>query len=292
MSGLARNLRSRSEGKAQLPLQLWGSDLHLRENEGPVMSFEEAAHGGAEGTLKMLTFLVRYGIVLIKGTPPNVEDTQRLSESIGPIKNTLYGGMWSTNPSSKEQAFNDTAYGSDALPLHTDGTYFHDPPGLQIFHCVQQGKEGGASCFMDGFAVAERLRYKAPYAFNFFSQVPFQYQCFDNGCYLLASGPIFKLHPAGHVVQVRHNDTDQVPVTHLSEEEVLLFYKAHSELGKILNDKSMILERVMRPGETFILNNHRVLHGRQAFQGKRRMIGCYIGRDEFESHARHLGLIR
>jgi len=32
-----------------------------------------------------------------------------------------------------------------------------------------------------------------------------------------------------------------------------------------------------------VLNNHRVLHGRSAFEGKRRMCGAYIGVDEYRS---------
>lgn len=32
-----------------------------------------------------------------------------------------------------------------------------------------------------------------------------------------------------------------------------------------------------------VIDNHRVLHGRSAFDGKRRMCGAYIGMDEFRS---------
>lgn len=32
-----------------------------------------------------------------------------------------------------------------------------------------------------------------------------------------------------------------------------------------------------------VVNNHRVLHGRSAFTGKRRMCGAYIGIDEYRS---------
>ena len=32
-----------------------------------------------------------------------------------------------------------------------------------------------------------------------------------------------------------------------------------------------------------VVDNHRVLHGRSAFTGKRRMCGAYIGRDEYRS---------
>ena len=32
-----------------------------------------------------------------------------------------------------------------------------------------------------------------------------------------------------------------------------------------------------------VVNNHRVLHGRSAFTGRRRMCGAYIGVDEYRS---------
>ena len=38
---------------------------------------------------------------------------------------------------------------------------------------------------------------------------------------------------------------------------------------------------LMNAGE--VIDNHRVLHGRSSFDGKRRMCGAYIGMDEFRS---------
>ena len=34
---------------------------------------------------------------------------------------------------------------------------------------------------------------------------------------------------------------------------------------------------------SLVVDNHRVLHGRSAFDGKRRMCGAYIGMDEYRS---------
>jgi len=39
----------------------------------------------------------------------------------------------------------------------------------------------------------------------------------------------------------------------------------------------------LTPGTAVVINNHRVLHGRSAFDGKRRMCGAYIGMDEYRS---------
>lgn len=66
-----------------------------------------------------------------------------------------------------------------------------------------KAKEGGASTYIDGFAVAERLRLESPKAFDFFSRTPLSYQCFDEGCHYLAEGPIFRLGSHGQVTQVR-----------------------------------------------------------------------------------------
>ena len=39
----------------------------------------------------------------------------------------------------------------------------------------------------------------------------------------------------------------------------------------------------LNPGTAVLVDNHRVLHGRSAFTGKRRLFGGYIGRDEYRS---------
>lgn len=39
----------------------------------------------------------------------------------------------------------------------------------------------------------------------------------------------------------------------------------------------------LSPGTAVITNNHRVMHGRSSFTGKRRLVGSYTGIDEFRS---------
>jgi hypothetical protein len=55
----------------------------------------------------------------------------------GPFR-TLYGSIWSTNSEMQQEGFStaDSAYSDEALPLHTDMTYYRDPPGLQLFTMV------------------------------------------------------------------------------------------------------------------------------------------------------------
>ena len=39
----------------------------------------------------------------------------------------------------------------------------------------------------------------------------------------------------------------------------------------------------LSPGTAVVVDNHRVLHGRSSFTGRRRMCGAYIGLDEYRS---------
>jgi alpha-ketoglutarate-dependent taurine dioxygenase len=39
----------------------------------------------------------------------------------------------------------------------------------------------------------------------------------------------------------------------------------------------------LRPGEVLLVDNWRVLHGRAAYQGERRLCGAYLNREDFES---------
>jgi trimethyllysine dioxygenase len=45
---------------------------------------------------------------------------------------------------------------------------------------------------------------------------------------------------------------------------------------------------VLRPGEALLFDNWRVLHGRAAFTGDRRMCGGYLNREDVESRLRQL----
>lgn len=67
---------------------------------------------------------------------------------------------------------------------------------------MKQAEKGGTSTYVDGFAVAERLRLEHPDAFAFLSRTSVSYQCFDEGCHYMAEGPVFKLGTRGQVVQV------------------------------------------------------------------------------------------
>lgn len=44
-----------------------------------------------------------------------------------------------------------------------------------------------------------------------------------------------------------------------------------------------VLVNTLLISASIVIDNHRVLHGRSAFEGKRRMCGAYIGMDDYRS---------
>lgn len=186
----------------------------------------------------------------------------------GPMR-TLYGTVWSTNTTGQSAGASiaDSAYGQDSLPLHTDLTYYRDPPGLQIFTMIQPSRKdhdggGGTSIFADGFAAAEILRQQNPDAFTTLTQTIRRYRCIDQmtGWHLEANGPIVQTNVMGQVVQIRHNDLDRMPDLPSSlADNVDDFYRrldhAHEVWDSVLGRDDIRLQMQLQSGDTMVVAN-------------------------------------
>ena len=87
------------------------------------------------------------------------------------------------------------------------------------------------------------------------------------------------------LVQVSFNNYDRAPFL-LVEDEMLAFYDALRAFETIANDRSMQWRHVLAPGEALLFDNWRVLHGRAAYTGHRRLCGGYVNREDVESRRR------
>ena len=166
--------------------------------------------------------------------------------------------------------------------------------GLQGFHLLHHHGEGGESLFVDGFNAAKRLLDEYPWAYQILStQRISAHSIGDSKVYMKhtpSSGfPILNLDPLSkELYQIRFNNNDRSPLLPQSPKSVILFYKALGEWIKLLKSPEFELKTKLFPGRFVMFNNWRVLHGRSAFTGSRRLIGCYIGMDDFKSRLRIL----
>lgn len=69
----------------------------------------------------------------------------------------------------------NAAYTSHDLGFHTDLLYFHQPPHVQLLHCVQSASSGGASVFADAYKAVVDLYRTDKDAFDTLASVPVNY---------------------------------------------------------------------------------------------------------------------
>jgi trimethyllysine dioxygenase len=235
-----------------------------------------------DGVREWLDLVHRYGFCIVAGTPPTAAATKALIERVGYIRETIFGGFWQFEP---DRSRDDTAYTADALRPHTDGTYSHDAPGLQILHCLRHDGDGGESTMVDGFRVADELRRGAPHHYEVLSTVEVPGQYLGDGVHLVAARPVFRHDRNGRLLQVSFNNADRAPFL-LPPDQMIAFYDALRAFELLAGDPELRWERRNPTGEAMVFDNWRVLHGRNAFTGTRKLCGAYINREDYESRRR------
>ncbi|KAK2871686.1 hypothetical protein FQN49_002936 [Arthroderma sp. PD_2] len=187
----------------------------------------------------------------------------------------------------------DTAYTSQHLNAHTDTTYFTDPAGLQMFHILSHtGGTGGETLLVDGFEAARTLLAEDPEAYQALSEIKISSHSSGNEDVCIQPASSFSvlnhLSDSSALYQVRWNNDDRAPGNGDSLESIHRWYRAAKKWNEILKRPDMEIWLKLEPGTPLIFDNWRILHGRSAFSGKRRMCGGYINHDDFISRYRLL----
>lgn len=253
--------------------------------EAPLQVEYDRVIDSDDGVRQWLSTVATYGFALVTGTPPTTAATEALIRRVGYIRETIFGGFWEF---TADLAKADLAYSATYLPAHTDGTYSHDAPGLQMLHCLHFDGTGGESTLVDGFKIADVLRSTEPELFAVLSTVAIPGQYIGDGSHLMAARPVFRHDHRGSLVQVSYNNSDRAPFL-LPPDEMAQLYDALRAFDRLANNASMRWSQVLRPGDALLFDNWRALHGRSAYTGKRTMCGAYLNHEDFESRLRTIG---
>lgn len=235
----------------------------------------------------------KHGFCLIDNVPVNLKDTKRLCERLDYIRPTHYGGFWDF---TSDLLKNDTAYTNFDISSHTDGTYWSDTPGLQLFHLLYHDGTGGTTSLIDAFKCAEIMSQKHPESFKFLTKLPIPAHSAGEETVLIQPDvpqPIFKLDDQGKLIQVRWNLSDRSTMNNWEDpNDVPKFYEAIKQWYKIITDKENEFFYQLKPGQVLIFDNWRCFHSRTEFTGKRTMCGAYFNRDDFISMVKLMDLGR
>ncbi len=235
----------------------------------------------------LLISFYKYGFVIIKNIPVIKNYIVEFANSIGSVRRTNFGEYFDVK--SKPDP-NDLAYTSLALAPHTDNPYRNPVPCIQILHCIESKVSGGLSTLVDGYTVTEDLKNKYPEFYKILTEVKVRFKFIDKEVILENISPLIELNDNKNFKQVRFSPRlDYVPI--LDKDKLDLYYQARNKLSEMYNSDKYRIEFKLEPNDLMMMDNHRLLHGRTAYEtkeGDRYLQGCYIDYDSTEGKLRHL----
>lgn len=234
------------------------------------------------GLHAMLETLDRDGALIVRGVEPSTAGLFSIAERIGPIHATNYGVTWEIaavlDPVSEVES-------DRALLVHTDLPYRTDPPGVQLLLACEIETRGGASTLVDGFGCAAQLQKESPEAFDLLASVPVEYPYVRDHVEIMGRAPL--IEASGGRLQRIRRAPDLMGSPILGAGDADAFYRALRRWWQMLDDPRATHELPLGPGDLLMFDNHRMLHGRTAFElgtgGRRRLVGCYLHSDDVAS---------
>ena len=262
--------------------KLWDSSL----KNYPTYEFKEKFFDSKE-MYQLLKSFYEYGFVMVKKVPTQNNYIVNFANSIGSIRPTNFGEFFNVRSVPNP---NDLAYTSLALSPHTDNPYRKPVPCIQLLHCIENEVKGGYSTLVDGFKVANHLRKNNPEYFEILTKIKVKFKFTDKNVILENKGELIELDEKNNFKQIRFNTRlDYVPP--IEKNQLDVYYRARKEISNLYNSKKYKIEFKLMPGDLIMMDNHRLLHGRTAYnanEGKRFLQGCYIDHDSSEGKLRHL----
>lgn len=240
--------------------------------------------------LDWLESLAIRGFSIIKNSPHDNTVARQLADRIGYIKRTTYGEEFEVK--SKDNAHN-YAYMMTPLPLHTDMPYYEYKAGINILHCyVQSQSPGGSNLMTDGFYIAEKLRKEFPKLFEILVKTPVDWYDIgkDGGMsfHNIWRAPTICLDVDGRYHRINENSNKRDSHFTVPLEQVAPWYEAYDKFIELAYAEAVDFKTT--PGDVFVFNNLRMLHGRTAYEdspaNKRLLIGAYVDWDIIYSKIR------
>lgn len=262
---------------------LWDRDTFYQGSDARTVNYDDWIKGGPVFATALLD-LAQWGLVIVKGVPESKDALQAIANKIGPLQNTFYGPTWDVI--SKPNAEN-VAYTNEFLCLHQDLMYWHDPPQIQLLHCLKNDCEGGDSLFSDGLRAAAELKLTNLSQYKSLEKIPVQFQYARNGHSYRRERPIFSRDTRGRFLprHIQWSPPFQGPFFvghHPHDNDCRRVREWHSGIRALRDSmeapKNMLQFR-MQPGECVVFDNQRIVHGRTQFDttaGERHLHGTYL----------------
>tara|TARA_Y100000588_G_scaffold381053_1_gene465989 strand:+ start:1706 stop:2854 length:1149 start_codon:yes stop_codon:yes gene_type:complete len=222
----------------------------------------------------------RFGVATLTNCPVRPGALLEIVKLFGYVRETNYGRFFNVRT---EVSPDNLASSSLSLQGHTDNPYRDPVPTLQLLYCLESSAKGGDNLLVDGFYAAEQLHREEPDSFALLTShcCRFHYSAKDN-VKLNSRRPMIELAPDGELKCVRFNSRSIAPIVDVPFDRMLDYYRAYRKFSALVDRPSMSINFRLNPGDCFLVDNTRILHGRNAFnpsEGARWLQGCYADKD-------------
>jgi gamma-butyrobetaine hydroxylase len=267
--------QDRASGWAASYIETWDSALMGQVPLGDYVQLK----ANPQALQDWLFQIRRYGFGKTTGGPATPGALLDVAKLFGYVRETNYGVYFEVRT---EVNPTNLAYTGLGLQAHTDNPYRDPAPTMQILYCLENSAEGGENMVVDGFKAALRLKAENPAWFKLLTQHCARYEyAGEAGVCLHARRPMIELAPDGELLAIRFNNRSTAAITDVPFEQMADYYAAYRRFGEIIDDPAMEVTFKLNPGESFIVDNTRVLHARKGYSGsgKRWLQGCYPDKD-------------
>jgi gamma-butyrobetaine dioxygenase len=255
--------------------RLWGAEI---QNNLPVSRYDEVVAGGV-ALRDWLRAVDELGFAILTGCPTEPGTVAHVAALFGFVRETNYGRFFDVRTVVDPT---NLAYTGLGLGAHTDNPYRDPTPTLQLLHCLASSADGGENTLVDGFRVVEDL---ARSDLELLATHSVRFRFADADAELEAETPVISLDARGDVEAIHYNTRSAQPFA-LPGELMGSYYAAYQRFGRMLEAPEYRIQFKLAPGDLFIVDNLRVLHGRTAYAasgGARHLQGCYADRDGLRS---------
>lgn len=235
-----------------------------------------------DSVIEFLSAFFRHGYVVLRDTPTAEGALRSIAGRLGYLVGQNFGEIFDVRAKPDPT---DLAYTTIELLAHSDLPYRQPVPGIQLLHCLRNEAPGGDSTLVDGLAAAEALLAERPELHAALVATAVEYR-YDMGSDTVVNrGHILEYDRHGRYRQIRFNTKLDSPILR-PEIELDSYYAGRRWLTDWLNDPTHQVTFRLEPGDVMLMDNHRALHGRTAFDssaGYRHLQGCYIEHDGLDT---------
>lgn len=271
-----------SHAEVDPPPRPWDAETIEREGPGPLPATTPFSTWAAH--------LWTFGFVrLVDLDPAKLEG---FISSVGPLLpiSSCATLVWDVRAGQSET---DLSYGAAGTPLapHTDQTASAARAFLQFLCCRANTVTGGAGVVVDGLAVVRDFARQTPEHFDTLTRYPVTWGAVfdaDRVAYH-RRGLVLDIDERGALREICFNPHRRLPLS-VDFEHTEAVLDAHTALVRLMADRRYWHRFRYRPGEVLIVDNRRVLHGREAFEagsGARHLRVAYSMAAHFEARWRY-----